>query len=97
MTGKTLFRGKELREVIILNRECKINFDSIDNNPSISNDARDLLKKLLMKDPKQRLSAAEALSHPFILDAQQAEVKEKLETLKLDSEDDLVKNQEILL
>jgi len=32
----------------------------------ISNTARDFITKLLMKDPTQRMTACEALSHPFI-------------------------------
>eukprot|EP00951_Prasinocladus_malaysianus_P039646 scaffold446340_cov42-Prasinocladus_malaysianus.AAC.1 len=32
----------------------------------ISSEARDLVKKLLMKDPKSRISAAEALKHPWM-------------------------------
>ena len=33
----------------------------------MSDDARDLIKKLLAKDPKDRLDMTEALNHPFIL------------------------------
>ncbi|CAL9226365.1 unnamed protein product [Arabidopsis halleri] len=34
--------------------------------PSISESAKDLVRKLLTKDPKQRISAAQALEHPWI-------------------------------
>ncbi|CDP01899.1 unnamed protein product [Coffea canephora] len=34
--------------------------------PSISNSARDFVKKLLVKDPRARLTAAQALSHPWV-------------------------------
>ncbi|XP_078162496.1 calcium-dependent protein kinase 29-like isoform X1 [Carex rostrata] len=34
--------------------------------PSISNDAKDLIRKMLTKDPKRRLTAAEALEHPWL-------------------------------
>lgn len=34
--------------------------------PSISNDAKDFVKKLLVKDPRARLTAAQALSHPWV-------------------------------
>lgn len=33
--------------------------------PNIEPDALDLLKKLLVYDPDERLSAAEALAHPY--------------------------------
>ncbi|WVZ99742.1 hypothetical protein U9M48_045001 [Paspalum notatum var. saurae] len=34
--------------------------------PSISNGAKDLVKKMLQQDPKERLTAAEILNHPWI-------------------------------
>ncbi|KAJ4912856.1 Calcium-dependent protein kinase 15 [Raphanus sativus] len=34
--------------------------------PSISESAKDLVRKLLTKDPKKRISAAQALEHPWI-------------------------------
>ncbi|KAJ8764480.1 hypothetical protein K2173_006220 [Erythroxylum novogranatense] len=34
--------------------------------PSISNSAKDFVKKLLVKDPSARLTAAQALSHPWV-------------------------------
>jgi calcium-dependent protein kinase len=43
----------------------EIDFDS-QPWPSISESAKDLVRKLLTKDPKQRISAAQALEHPWI-------------------------------
>ncbi|XAR57981.1 Non-specific serine/threonine protein kinase [Bertholletia excelsa] len=34
--------------------------------PAISNSAKDFVKKLLVKDPRARLTAAQALSHPWV-------------------------------
>nr|BCU41351.1 calcium-dependent protein kinase [Gentiana scabra] len=34
--------------------------------PSISNGAKDFVKKLLVKDPRARLTASQALSHPWV-------------------------------
>ncbi|XWS33861.1 hypothetical protein CRYUN_Cryun22dG0119400 [Craigia yunnanensis] len=34
--------------------------------PTISNSAKDFVKKLLLKDPQARLTAAQALSHPWV-------------------------------
>ncbi|KAJ0971007.1 hypothetical protein J5N97_018966 [Dioscorea zingiberensis] len=34
--------------------------------PSISNSAKDFVQKLLVKDPRARLTAAQALSHPWV-------------------------------
>ncbi|CAH2078317.1 unnamed protein product [Thlaspi arvense] len=35
--------------------------------PSISESAKDLVRKMLTKDPKKRISAAQALEHPWII------------------------------
>ncbi|KAG6605265.1 CDPK-related kinase 5, partial [Cucurbita argyrosperma subsp. sororia] len=34
--------------------------------PSLSSEAKDFVKRLLVKDPRKRMSAAQALSHPWI-------------------------------
>ncbi|KAI3437381.1 uncharacterized protein J3R85_005362 [Psidium guajava] len=34
--------------------------------PSLSSEARDFVKRLLIKDPRKRMTAAQALSHPWI-------------------------------
>ncbi|CAN6821334.1 unnamed protein product [Brassica oleracea] len=34
--------------------------------PTVSNSAKDFVKKLLVKDPRARLTAAQALSHPWV-------------------------------
>uniref|UniRef100_A0A1J3HNX3 non-specific serine/threonine protein kinase n=5 Tax=Noccaea caerulescens TaxID=107243 RepID=A0A1J3HNX3_NOCCA len=38
--------------------------------PSISESAKDLVRKMLTKDPKKRISAAQALEHPWIRDGE---------------------------
>ncbi|KAH9616728.1 hypothetical protein KSS87_014850, partial [Heliosperma pusillum] len=45
----------------------KLDFDS-EPWPSISDSAKDLIRKMLERDPKKRLTAYEALCHPWIVD-----------------------------
>ncbi|KAL0722878.1 hypothetical protein Bca4012_037477 [Brassica carinata] len=40
--------------------------------PSISDSAKDLVRKMLTKDPKRRISAAEALQHPWLRECGEA-------------------------
>ncbi|CAA0811083.1 Calcium-dependent protein kinase 28 [Striga hermonthica] len=40
--------------------------------PGISDSAKDFVKKLLMKDPRARLTAAQALSHPWVREGGEA-------------------------
>ncbi|XP_004511959.1 CDPK-related kinase 5-like isoform X2 [Cicer arietinum] len=42
--------------------------------PSLSDEARDFVKRLLNKDPRKRMSAAQALSHPWIKNHKDAKV-----------------------
>ncbi|MCO5583133.1 hypothetical protein L7F22_037041 [Adiantum nelumboides] len=41
--------------------------------PSLSSSAKDFVRKLLVKDPKARLTAAQALSHPWVREGGDAE------------------------
>jgi serine/threonine protein kinase len=47
-------------------KQCNLKFD---NNlwKDVSNDAKDLVTKLLVKDPKKRITADQLLKHPWIL------------------------------
>ncbi|XP_019175937.1 PREDICTED: calcium-dependent protein kinase 11-like [Ipomoea nil] len=45
----------------------KIDFES-EPWPSISDSAKDLIKKMLQRDPRQRISAHQVLCHPWIVD-----------------------------
>lgn len=44
----------------------KVNLDSKKLKETVSEDARDLLKKLLRRDPAKRLTALQALDHPWV-------------------------------
>ncbi|CAD8080577.1 unnamed protein product [Paramecium primaurelia] len=74
LTGKSIFNGKTFDEVMRANKKCEIDFNlPIDQN-YITEDSivfiqsyfnENLLKQLLKKDPKLRISARKALQHPF--------------------------------
>ncbi|XP_031275598.1 CDPK-related kinase 5 isoform X1 [Pistacia vera] len=49
--------------------------------PSLSSEARDFVKRLLNKDPRKRLTAAQALSHPWIKNSNSNDVKVPLDIL----------------
>ena len=44
----------------------KIDLDSKKLKDSVSGDARDLLKRLLRRDPAKRMTALQALDHPWV-------------------------------
>jgi len=64
LTGTKLFRGSTGKEILDKNKECYVNLNR-PSNSFLSKDAKDLLTKLLEKDPEKRISAAEALEHNF--------------------------------
>ena len=66
LCGKQPFEGDNDDEIYEKIRLCKIDFND-EEQDNISNDAKDLIKKLLIKDAKKRYSAREALAHPWIV------------------------------
>ncbi|CAD8047058.1 unnamed protein product [Paramecium primaurelia] len=66
LTGQSLFQGQNFDEVLRSNRHCHINLElPIDGN-YITDQSLDLLKKMLNTNGQIRISAIQALQHPFI-------------------------------
>ncbi|CDW90327.1 serine threonine protein kinase [Stylonychia lemnae] len=64
VTGRYLFQSKKNDNILHLNMQC--NLDHIDKYiSSLTYEGRDLLKKLLEKDPLLRPNAKQALKHPW--------------------------------
>ena len=47
------------------NKDCKLDFKT-KKYESIASDGMDLLQRMLEKNPEKRISAKEALEHPFL-------------------------------
>lgn len=83
LTGRPPYKGNNSKA--ILNNIKSSPFVFIEENyPNISGLASDLLKKMLIIDPKQRISASEALNHPWLQSTLQVlgNHKDLTETLK---------------
>lgn len=64
LTGRPLFRGEKVDDILEKNKNCELIFpDQLWSK--ISPDARDLCEKLLKRDPKERITAKDALQHPW--------------------------------
>jgi serine/threonine protein kinase len=65
LSGKVPFPGDSNKEIIenVLRGEYHFNHDGF---KLVSDNARDLIKKLLVKDVSKRFSANEAFNHPWI-------------------------------
>ncbi|KAF6158152.1 hypothetical protein GIB67_014946 [Kingdonia uniflora] len=59
-------RDESEEEIMKLNLERKLDFKKSLTN--ISESAKDLLRKMLERDPKKRITAYEVLCHPWIVD-----------------------------
>lgn len=59
------FTGQTPEEIFHSIKKEKLNLDGLVWD-SISEDAKDLISKLLVKSPDIRLTAVEALAHPFL-------------------------------
>ncbi|CAG2234332.1 MKNK [Mytilus edulis] len=64
--------GKEVKPVSHVKRPCSLEFrmaclNSLTmNGGDVSNDVKDLIQKLLVREPRKRLTALEVLQHPWI-------------------------------
>jgi serine/threonine protein kinase len=67
LTGGSPFYGKSYNEILHKNKKCEIRFDFAERGKKISPPAVDLLKKMLAKDPKVRITTKEALSHDWVM------------------------------
>ena len=73
LSGRPPFAGDNDRE--IMDKVAKGKYD-LETNPfdKLSNSAKDLIKKLLIMDPKKRISAQDALNHPWFKEKKSREL-----------------------
>ena len=64
LTGRPAFPGSTCAEVLSKNKRCELLFAS-KHWDKVSPEGMDITKCLLAKDPKERLSARQALQHPW--------------------------------
>ena len=62
--GKSIFKGKTYNEVLNENRLCFFDLDSAEYE-NVDDLTMDLLKKMLKINPEERITAEQALNHPF--------------------------------
>jgi serine/threonine protein kinase len=67
--GKHLFTGKTGQEIIAANRECDTVLSGGDFE-RLSNKEVDLMRRMLQREPEMRISAAQALRHPYLTDTE---------------------------
>ena len=67
LTGRPAFPGANIHDILMKNKHCDISFPP-KYWDRISAEAKDLVHLLVHKDPRQRISASEALKHPWFQD-----------------------------
>jgi calcium-dependent protein kinase len=65
--GKSVFRGKTYSEVLTENRLCNFNLFSPEYQQT-DEVIMDLLRKMLKMNPEERITAEQALNHPYFKD-----------------------------
>ena len=66
VTGRLLFPGKDAKQMLANNKKCDLKV-ILSKVGVLSEEGLDLLKKILAKSPIQRLTAKEALEHPWFI------------------------------
>lgn len=69
LTGCSPFGGDTKQETFCNISQCKLDFPE-DLFEDVSEDAKDLMRKLMVKEPRERLSAIECLQHHWFTDTQ---------------------------
>lgn len=64
LTGHIPFYGNSYKEIVMRNMKGDINFNFSKYKIKVNEDTMDLLKSMLQKDPRKRISSADALMHP---------------------------------
>lgn len=69
MVGEPLFERKDRREQLELNRKCEINLERF-TSEMLDPLEKDLLSKMLAKNPEHRWSASSLLKHRYFVQDQ---------------------------
>jgi serine/threonine protein kinase len=64
LSGRPAFRGYNINEILTKNKKGEVEYPAKFWD-KISDKAKDLVQLLLKKNPKERISAEEALNHPW--------------------------------
>ena len=64
LTGNSLFQSSNIKDVLKINKQCKIDFNSV-YFQQMSRSAVSLLKRILVKDPNNRIDSEEILNHEY--------------------------------
>jgi serine/threonine protein kinase len=70
LTGRPVFRGYNINEILLKNKKCEVEYPQ-KYWDKISDKAKDLVSRMLEKDPNARISAEEALEHPWFTQDEQ--------------------------
>jgi len=62
-----VFGGEHLDQIIMKNEKCIINWDFDKINIHLTSECKDLLQRMLEKDPEKRISMKEIYNHPWIV------------------------------
>lgn len=72
LLGISAFPGKTYNEVLAQNRASNISFEGKDYE-KLDKHALDLMMKMLKKNPQERITAVDALAHPYFSSMEEEE------------------------
>ncbi len=73
LLGFSAFPGKTYNAVLAENRASNFSFEGKEQYQKLDHHAYDLMTRMLKKDPKERISAVEAIAHPYFASIEEEE------------------------
>nr|CAD7257226.1 unnamed protein product [Timema shepardi] len=80
LTGFSPFGGDTKQETFCNISQCRLDFPD-DLFEDVSEDAKDLMRKLMVKEPSKRLSAEDCMKHPWFLECDPQPLPRKVPSL----------------
>jgi len=94
LSGSSPFHGKTYNEILLKNKNCEIRFNFKEMGLRLSEQAIDLMKKMLERDPAVRIGSHQALEHEWMINGGNFETEKSSPVYLSSAQENMKKFQE---